>query len=206
MIIKEVDFEKEMSTLLTKSSIPLVYLVRHPCGNVLSHVKGQQSGKMTTKRNQYLGKFMQRNAPDLYDRHKDKIADMSVLEIVTWFWRISLDLGVKAIQDSGRGKLLTYEQLCDDADGCAQSIFEYFGLSYPTESQNFVAGLYASEAAKDGGRKKDLMDGYFTVHRNPQKQKDAWKAKITSAQRKVIEGIVKDSPAFEYCAALGDWD
>lgn len=206
MVIKEVDFEQEMSNLLIISSIPLVYLIRHPCGNILSHLKGQESAKMTTKRNQYLGKFMKKNAPDLYERHKGEIANMSVLEIVAWFWRISLDLGVKAIQESGRGKLLTYEQLCDDADGCAKSIFEYFGLSYPTVAQDFVAGLYASDASQSSGRKQDLMDGYFTVHRNPRKQKDAWKSKITSEQRNVIEIIVKDSPAFEYCAALGNWD
>jgi hypothetical protein len=207
LVVKEVCFEERMKGLLSNTNIPIVYLVRHPCGCIFSNAQGQQDGKMKSKRNKYLGGFMHAHAPELYERYGSDIEHMSVLENIAWFWRISLDLAFSAIQETGRGKILTYEQLCDDPATHTKEILDYFGLYYHDETKKFINGLYSEYKDDSGkGRKKDMMNGYFTVYRDPSKQKDAWKAKISQDDRKTIERIVKDSPAFEYFAALGHWD
>jgi hypothetical protein len=206
LVIKEVSFEMYMKNLLANTSMPITYLVRHPCGNILSELRGQQTGNMSAHRQKYLGKLMKGHDPLLYERYGQSIDHMSPLEKTAWIWRISLEMGVEAIQSTKKGLLITYEQLCDDPYEYAKQVFHNFGLTYPQEAEQFIDQLYSTENEAKPTRHKDLMNGFFTVYRNPEKQKNAWKAKITREEQTIIENIVWPSPAFEYCAALGRWD
>ena len=208
LVFKEVTFEKQMRNILKYTSIPVVYLVRHPCGNILSDVKGQESGKMPTGRQSVLESILKKHDVELFDKYGHQLEQLSILEKTTLLWRIDLETGLKALNDFGRGLLITYEQLCDDAHTHVQPIFKTFNLPYSSQTEQFLDTLYASDKAsmQKNRRSQDWMNQFFTVYRNPKKQKYSWKNKIEAEDRQKIEAIVQDSWAFQHCAKVGQWD
>ena len=143
----------------------------------------------------------------LYERYESEIDSMSLLEKNALNWRVDLEIGVSAIRETGKGLLLTYEQLCEDAYTQVNRVFDNFGLQMEKETELFIDKLYSIEDSnKKLSRKINWGDDFFKVNRNPKKQKSAWKSSITADERKKIEKLVQDSEAFQYCAALGGWD
>jgi len=74
LVFKEVTFVKPLRTLVEKTSMPIVYLVRHPCATVMSDVTGQRNGKMPQDRQRRLGELLRQEAPELADRFADVVA------------------------------------------------------------------------------------------------------------------------------------
>ena len=101
---------------------------------------------------------------------------------------------------------MTYEQLADDAYMHIKTMFAHLGLAYSNQTTRFIDALYGLKNANgDGPRHTGWGDSYYSVYRNPRKQKDAWKARISPEDRRNIEAIVRDSAAVSRCAALGAW-
>jgi hypothetical protein len=207
LVFKEVTYEKFMKNLLTNTSMPITYLVRHPCANVMSDVKGQQEGKMPSRRQDFLERLLKEHDLALYEQYAPQLDHMSRVEKVALLWRIDLEKGIAAIQTTGKGLLISYEQLCDDPHKVAKRVFDYFELKFEPQTKEFLDRLCAVDGtAIDSTRKKDMMDSFFTVYRNPKQQKDAWKSKISPDDRQAIENIVSSSAAFQYCASISGWD
>ena len=206
LVFKEVTFVKPLKTLVEKTSVPVVYLVRHPCATVMSDVTGQLNGKMPQDRQRRLGELLRQNAPELADRFADVVAGTDIVQRTALLWRYEIESCVPLVQHSARGMLLTNEQLADDAYTHAKSMLQHFGLEYANQTQAFIDSLYEIEV--DGTRgpvRTGWGDKYFSVFRNPREEKDAWKAKISAMDRGKIEDIVADSDAVALCARLGSW-
>ncbi|NEQ49822.1 MAG: sulfotransferase [Leptolyngbya sp. SIO3F4] len=208
VVFKEVTYERHMKNLLTRTSMPITYLVRHPCGTMLSEMKGQATGQMPTGRQAFLGRLLKAHDSDLHERYEPMLDNMSPLEKSTLLWRLDLEKGVSAIKETNKGLLLTYEQLCDDPYTHSKRAFEHFGLKFEKETEQFIDNLCSvqPQPKKKFPLKGDWMRGFFTVYRNPKTQKNAWKKRISSSDRKTVEKMLEDSEAFQYCAALGGWD
>ena len=206
LVFKEVTFVKPLRTLVEKTSMPIVYLVRHPCATVMSDVTGQRNGKMPQDRQRRLGELLRQEAPELADRFADVVAGTDIVQRTALLWRYEIESCVPLVQQSTRGMLLTNEQLADDAHVHAKAMLQHFGLEYSDQTRAFIDSLY--EIRVDGTRgpaRTGWGDKYFSVFRNPREEKDAWKTKISAEDRSKIEAIVADSDAVALCAKLGSW-
>lgn len=207
LVFKEVTYERCMANMLQHTAVPVIYLVRHPCGNVMSDVRGQQEGKMPSGRQTVLASLLANHNPALLERYQHRLDEMTVVEKTALLWRIDLEIGMAAIQQyPQQAMVITYEQICDDAHHYVKTIFDHFQLSYAPQTQQFLNALYDVNGAEKQEINKDLMDNFFTVYRNPSQQKTAWKKKISDQDRHSIEAIVQDSPSFQHLATLGGWD
>jgi len=212
LIFKEVTFEKHMRRLLLNTSIPLVYLVRHPCATVASLVKGQHEGKMSTGRLGVVESLANKHDHELLNRLNVSIDDLDDVQKNALLWRIDVENAINAIQSTGRGLLLTYEQLCDDAHRYTEMICREFDLDFHPQMRTYLDSLYESphpaaggEGGEGTGGARDVRDTYFTVYRNPKDQKNRWKSSFSAENIHKVEAIIKDSPAYEVCASLGNW-
>jgi len=121
-------------------------------------------------------------------------------------WRCEIETCLRLIQGSGRGMIMTYEQLAEDAYTHIQSMLAHLGLAYSEQTTKFIDALYGlKDAGRFGPRLTGWGDSYYSVYRNPREQKDAWKARISPDDRRKIETIVGDSIAVSRFAALGAW-
>jgi hypothetical protein len=206
LIFKEVTFVKPLRNLLEHTSIPIVYVVRHPCATVLSDIKGQTSGKMPSSRQLNLREIVDDLAPHLAQRFADVVSSSNIVARTALLWRCEVEACIDAMRNSGKGLVLTYEQLADDAWSQAQRMCGHFGLEFASEMRQFIDFLYGMEGRVDSRlRRTGWGNKYFSVYRNPRSQKDAWKSQISADDRKTVESIVEDSHAVAYCARLGNW-
>jgi hypothetical protein len=101
---------------------------------------------------------------------------------------------------------MTYEQLAGDAHARTPELFAHFNISFGEQTRRFIDTLYEIQSdAVRGPKRTGWGQKYFSVYRNPLEEKDAWKRKISQAERLKVESIVQGSEAVEYCARLGHW-
>ena len=206
LIFKEVTFLKATQTLLGRTSVPVVYIARHPCATVLSEVKGQVQGRMPSGRLQRLRSILAENAPHLAERFGHVLDDPDPVPRAALLWRFEVDFSVPQVLKSARGLVMTYEELISDTHDRTRQMLAHFGLNYTSQTERFIDFLLGLRSGEMATRRTGWGAMYFTVYRNPRQQKDAWKSRISSDARAKINSIVKDSPAYTYCAALGNWE
>lgn len=206
VIFKEVTFVEQFNALLKNTSVPVVYVVRHPCATVLSDFKGQIKQKMPTGRQTVLKTLLKRHSPDLFEQYKNRLEKLTQIEKTALLWRIEVESCVSAAKHSSQGLVISYERFAEDAYTYANQIFEHFGLDFAQETGQFLDRIYSINSPADiPHRSREWGNKFFTIYRNPKTQKDAWKATISSEDRKKIEAIVTDSEVFDFCAALSGW-
>ena len=203
LIFKEVTQTATMRALLEKTAIPIAFLVRSPFGTVDSLLRGQASGKMPTGRFTVLGNLVRAHDPALYDRYEGHFDDLSDAQKNALLWRIDVEAAVQAMHAVGRGVTVTFERMCDDAHTEMQKICAEFGLKYHDAIRAFIDKLYAL----DGNASTDhfVGDRYFSVFRNPHRQREQWRNTLPDAAYEEVLAVVDDSPAFRRLAEQGGW-
>jgi hypothetical protein len=205
LVFKEVTMEPLMERLLERTRVPVVYLVRHPCGVVGSMVRGQERGLMSSGRLRVLESLLEKHDPELALRYGPRLASASPLTRNALLWRIDVERGVRAALGHERGLLLVYEEVCREPRAAAERLLGHFGLDVAPETDAF---LEASSASDRGARRRageGWVDDYFSVYRDPRRSMDAWKQQLDREAIEEILDVVRDSPAFAACAGRGEW-
>jgi hypothetical protein len=205
VVFKEVTFVRPLQNIIWKTDIPVIYLVRHPCATVLSEVHGQRQGKMPAGRQQRLYDVLRQHAPELAERFGEICAGSDVVSRAALLWRCEVEACYSAVRSSPRGLVMTYEQLASDAHRHTKAMFDHLGLAYSEQTATYIEALYGLPGAERRWRRTGWGDRYFSVHRNPRQEKDAWKDRISADDRLKIEQIVRDSPVVSFGAAQGEW-
>jgi hypothetical protein len=205
LVFKEVTFVRQLQNLMEHTSIPVIYLVRHPCATVLSATKAPDAGAIARRQGR-LTELLLKNAPQLLERFRHVVDNPDPVLRNTLLWLYEVEACTQAVRASPRGMLLTYEQLADDAYLHTARMFDHLGIACGEQTTRFLDALYESASeGKSGPRRTGWGDRYFSVYRNPREQKDSWKRRIASADRQKIEQMVGDSEAVRYCAEVGRW-
>jgi hypothetical protein len=205
VVFKEVTFIKPLRNLLERTSVPVVYLVRHPCPTVMSEVRRQIEGRPSVRQRR-LRELLLEHAPWLVEQFPDVVAGSDAVKRTALLWRCEIEICVNLVRQSRSGMVITYEQLAEDAHARTSEVFSHLGIEFGEPTKRFLDSLYELEAyGARGPRRTGWGEKYFSVYRNPREEKDAWKRKIPAEDRASVESIVQGSGAIEYCAALGQW-
>ena len=207
IVFKEVTFVRPLQNLMERTSVPLVYLIRHPCATVMSDVSGQVNGKMPSQRQLSLGEILAEHAPQMAAQFEHIVRGNDVIARTALLWRFEIESCVPPVEKSVKGMVLTYEQLADDPEAQVARVFAHLGLSVSSQTTLFIQGLLQLNTEhRRGPKRTGFADRYFSIYRNPRSEKDAWKAKISREDRRKIETIMEDSQVVANCARLGGWN
>jgi hypothetical protein len=205
LVFKEVTFIKPMQNILERTSIPVVYVVRHPCATVLSSIKVQMRGGIPARIEQ-LRRTLNEHASHLVEQFEPILEGRDLVSQAALLWRYEVEKCVTLVRCSVRGIIITYEQLAEDAYAQSKVMFDHLGISFGRSTERFIESLHdASTKARSVPRRTGWSSRNFSVYRNPKEQKDSWKKAINLEDRSKIEAIVQGVPALEYCASLGKW-
>lgn len=205
MVFKEVTFINPLRNLIERTSVPVVYLVRHPCATVLSTMSGPVEGSIF-RRQRRLRELVLEHAPAYADRFAHVLESTDVVRRNALLWLFEVATCVALVRSSPRGMVMTHEQLADDAYTHAQALFAHLEITYGEHTVRFIDRLYhVSADGRQEPRRTGWGSKYYSVYRNPREQKDAWKKKMSGEDRAKVEEIVQGDAAIEYCAALGHW-
>lgn len=205
LVFKEVTFVRQLRNLMEHTSVPVIYIVRHPCATVLSATKAPDAGAIATRQGR-LTELLLKNAPQLLEKFRHVADSPDPVLRNTLLWLYEVEACTQAVRGSPRGMLVTYEQLADDAYLHAARMFDHLGIAYGEQTKLYLDALYGSApGGKSGPRRTGWGDRYFSVFRNPREEKDSWKGRIAAADREKIERMVMDSEAVRHCAEIGRW-
>jgi len=205
VVFKEVNLERMMINLLQHTSIPIIYLVRHPGGVVASMLRGKNKGIMRLGRESILAKVLVAHDPQLADQWLPKIAQMDDFEQRALFWRIDVEKAISAVRAHPKtAKVVIYEDLCDRPHEVVAQIFQHFGLELPRQTVAFLDRLTTHNLPS---RWRELgVNYYYSVLKNPALTKNRWKQELPLETQQRIFKVVQESVAFQFCAAFGKWD
>jgi hypothetical protein len=205
IVFKEVTFIKPIKALLENTSIPVVYLARHPCATILSEIRGL-GHERNPARQRRLRQLLAEHAPHYLDRFGSIVESSDAISRTALLWRCEVESCVDSVLKSGTGMLLTYEQLAGDAYNESDRMLNHLGLKFGPGPQRYLDQLHDENAGSGNARRRTGWGKkYFSVYRNPRLEKDSWKRRITPEERRSIEAVVQGSPAIERLAALGKW-
>lgn len=205
VVFKEVTFIRPLQNLLERTSIPVVYVVRHPCATVMSSVNVQMR-EGVPQRVRDLRATLQQEAPDLVRQYPEVLDGDDVVGKAALLWRFEVGKCVSLVRASPHGVVITYEQLAEDAHTHARMMFKHFGIPFGDNTERYIESLHVLDGAARGRKRRTGWGARdFNVYRNPREEKDAWKARISMRDRGRIEAIVQGVPEIEACAAMGRW-
>ncbi len=206
IIFKEVTMETMMKNLLACTSIPVVYLVRHPCAVVSSMLSGMKNGNMPTGRQTVLASLLEKHDPSMAEMYCPQLDNMDLLEKETLLWRIDVEKGISASKNYKNALTVIYEILCDDPISISTQVFQHFGLDVSNQTLSYLENFTQNNIKKFHILSELGVQPYFSVNRNPATVKNKWKEELKPEDQKRILKLVEDSEAFQHCATLGSWE
>ena len=192
-VVKSVSQQYELARLVRVApDMKVIYLVRHPCGQVYSHMRGLLSGKMFEN---YLPPRSDMQRLFDFDRPaKDLVeADFDQLEINAYRWAVYNDVNYRAMVDLPNARLVTYEHLCADPRGVFRDIFEWAGLDFHERCARFI------DLSLTKGGDAHIQD-YHALVRNPMAAANKWREDMDPSDADRVKVICRRSAA----AALFD--
>jgi len=148
----------------------IIFILRHPCGQVSSMMRGVAIGKFDTTE---LGLESGRSEA------------RTLVEKLAWDWATA---NQKVLDDfSGRAGFATvrYEELCEAPTAMAQNLFAFAGLSWDPQTAAFLEAstTYAGP------------DRYYQVFKNSRKSANSWRTHLSETEQRRILDIVSHVPA-----------
>ena len=179
-LIKSVD--TPWRTLLYSRARPawrFIHILRHPCAAISSKIKGIERNLMTA--DTFLRPPFEAGMAANYPFTLDEIESCSYEERIAFLWMICNQWIHDEMADHPGYQLVVYEDLCQDLTATTRRLFDFIGLSFDAQSQDFLAQLEATEAGDAH---------YFDVVRSPKASLYKWREQLSADQIERIERMV----------------
>ena len=193
ILIKDVNFPSHLLPKLCEVLNPLlIAIVRNPFATLASFYKGREIGlHSNVEHPQLIAQISQSidSMNGLYlSEYRDCLSDLSETQLHSLNWRLLAEPLVDFAQQSNRGQVLVYEDLCSTPLDTVASLFDFLGWELGQTTREFIVQSSA------GNRKsRSQSKAYFSVYRNSQTSLDKWKTQLSEAQKADIRSIVQDS-------------
>lgn len=204
VLFKLVAHETLCRSLRQRTSMPIIYLARHPFGTISSLLEGQRKGLMPSGRASIISQFLLDNAPHLHARFGADLDRMGPHQHEALLWRWSTETSLDPTVESCSTTTHTafYENLCRSTRDEIAGILSFLGLSLHPQVERFI--LESTRPSARGVREAGI-DRYFSVFRNPSESMMKWQAVLTGTEQAEILEIVGDSPVFQQGIADAEW-
>jgi hypothetical protein len=164
-----------------------ILILRHPCGYIASVLRGEAERKFggdgATAEDYGIFKLLART-PRAHERGLtlEAFRAMSAIERLAWRWVLYNE---KAIDDIGglpNCTYVLYENVCRHPIAEARRLFEFAGLAWSAQTEDFVVHSTASENS-----------AYYSVFKDPLKAANKWRQELSAGDIDTIMSVVKQS-------------
>jgi len=177
--------------LLSKvySDSKIIFILRHPCGQIASYLKGQKRGYIPWHgaNNLDIGVWNLRLNTIIAKKHgltKDKLLKMPKEQELAWQWVVDNDFALEELNECPNAYILNYDLLCSDPLNIAKDVFKFCELNWDRQSEQFVEKSTSSKKSN-----------YFSVYKNPKISTSKWSSQFNLEQIEDIMNIVSKSEA-----------
>jgi hypothetical protein len=205
LIFKEVALVDVLTKLLGLNQVPIVYMLRHPCGVISSVLKGQQDALMPSGRRSVLLNLLTEHEPHLAAQYAAKLPEMDIAEQEALLWLLDVEKAIQVCQVNPHALVVVYEQLVEQPLETLEKIFTHFGLSMDSQVEKFLEQSTEYSMASRIKRGEIGINQYFSIFRNSQSCRDRWKQELSPEDINRIMPIVQHSQGYALGTATGLW-
>ena len=165
-----------------------IHIVRHPCGYVSSVLRGEQRSHFedNSGASEDYGIYHLLMDTDLARKESldlQYLAGLTPVERLAWRWVLFNEKAVMDCANTGRVMVVSYDDLCRDPIVVSQEMFEFAGLDWAAQTQEF---LLASTSKDDGA--------YYGVFKDPLAAASRWQQELSEEnQRRIMAVVAKGS-------------
>lgn len=154
----------------------IVFLVRHPCGQVASTVNGIQDGRF--ERSARLAEILDTDEARQAGLTEGVFRQMDLIEQCAWHWAILNQKAINDLPTSPRSVVAVYETLCAAPADEAKKLFRFAGLDWHRQSENFIQKSTTANGA----------DRFYGVERNSLAAANKWRDTLDrSTQQRILD-------------------
>lgn len=169
-----------------------VLLLRHPCGQVASRLRGIALGKFEgpSSTGETLGTSIARR----HGLTPAQSAALSTPEQLAWDWAILNQWALERLRGSARLKVVLYEEFCADPTRGARDLLSFAGLPWDAQTERFVADSTAYSGP----------DRYYQVFKDTQEAAARWRRELDATTQASILDIARRTEVGRMFADGGD--
>jgi len=166
-------------------------ILRHPCGQVASVMRGTRSGLFDLAEAGTDMPFDEAEAIRFAARHGVEEAAFQRLPDAAkyaWSWRAFCETAVAGIEGRGNALVLIYEDLCAKPVEEARRILAFVGLGWDRQTETFL----------ERSTRGDGAEGYYAVVRNSIAAAGGWRGEMAVGDQNAVRAVVRESPLVRY--------
>jgi hypothetical protein len=168
-----------------EGQVSAIHLMRHPCGQIASTLKGEEMQKFGSHVPIYEDWPLFQALLDQSGESRFSLADikcMLPIERLALRWAIVNHYALQAMKQS-QGLVVRYEDICDKPLDISRKLFSYCELDYSSQTKNYIESTTAHQ-----------QDGYYTIKKDSKKQAENWRKQLSANETKKIFSVIKNYP------------
>lgn len=165
-----------------------IVIVRHPCGQIASVLRGHAAGKITdvhpSEQYRVFEELVGAPPGRSYGLTVEDLRAMHPFERLAWRWVLFHEQAMVDTEGLANCRWLRYEDLCEEPLGRARELFDFTGLGWHSQTEEFL------RESTDGEN-----DHYFAVKKDPHRSAHKWRSELSERDAQRILDVVGRSPA-----------
>jgi len=173
-----------------------VLILRHPCGQVSSVMRGTSAGRFELAQPGTDMPFDEAGAVTFAARFGVEEATFQRLPNAAkyaWSWRAFNEIALDSISGLSNARVAVYEDLCAGPGAEAGASLDFCGLRWNRQTEAFLARSTSHEEP-----------GYYAVVRDSIAAANRWRASMPGEDQAAVRAVVRESPLRGYWADLTD--
>ncbi len=163
----------------------VAFILRHPCGQVASVMRGNQMRRFDLRTSGTDMPFDEAAAVAYAASHGvDDFQALPDAAKYAWSWRAFNEAAYASLASLPNVQIVLYEGLCAQPAAVVRRIFDFVGLAWSAEVEEFLA----RSTSHDGPA------GYYAVYRNAVAAAEAWRQTMDPADMAAVRSVVAGSP------------
>jgi hypothetical protein len=168
-----------------------VLILRHPCGQVASVMRGTRDGRFALAEpgtdmpfdEAEAVRFAARNGVD--ETAFQRLPDAAKY---AWSWRAFNETAWAAVSGQSNARVVVYEELCTRPVAEAEAILAFAGLTWHGQTEAFLARSTDYDGAA----------GYYAVVRNSIAAAERWRTAMAAEDQDAVRAVARGSPLVSY--------
>ncbi|MEO3471570.1 sulfotransferase [Roseomonas sp. CAU 1739] len=158
-----------------------VLILRHPCGQVASLLRGRALGKFEGSLG--TGGSAMASTGRRYGLTPEILAALSPAEQHAWDWAIMNEFAMDQLRDAAHFKVIRYEDFCADPEMQARELLHFAQLAPNPQTDQFVR-----DSTSYSG-----VDRYYQIFKNTNESAIRWKKELDADVQESIMRIVRQT-------------
>lgn len=174
-----------------------VLILRHPCGQVASVMRGARDGRFALAESGTDMPFDEAAAVRHAAHHgvgEPAFQRLPDAAKYAWSWRAFNETAWTAILGQSNALVGIYEALCAAPQAEAHSVLAFAGLRWHAQTEAFLARSTRHDGAA----------GYYAVVRNSLEAAQRWRTTMAKPDQDAVRAVVQRSPLCRYWPDLAD--